>query len=214
MEDKWKEIKSVAIYIAVVLVLFIFSLYGISRMQSCEGLNEPKRLIVIDTQVVVRYKDEVKRDTVWMWYSGIGKKISEPVKELMQRVDSATAEQIKRADAMLRVEKADGKLKIYAYRANDTVMKYYEYDDVGRGFTITSIDNDLRVESERWYWQGFRLKAGMDVQGMDFKAGYRPKVGIETGIEYQGKTGIDAGVFYDGKRKDFELHLQWQLKLK
>jgi Na+-transporting NADH:ubiquinone oxidoreductase subunit NqrC len=214
IDDKWKEIKNVIIYTLACTILFVVGIYGVSRMQSCEQLRDKKQYTTLDTQVIIRFKDEVRRDTVYIWYERILRAKHDPVKVLQQRVDSATAEEIGKADAMLRVAKADGELRIYTYNQFGEAVKEYIFDDVGRGFTATSIEGGLNVESDRFYWEGIWLTAGVDIENMDFRTGYKPKVGLETGIDYIDKIRLDGGLYFDTRRKEFDLRVGLGVRLK
>jgi hypothetical protein len=164
-----------------------------------------------DTNVLVRYENEIRRDTVIKWYEKIIYKKSEPEKIYYQKIDTIFTEKTKDLDLMLQVKKENKKLIIKAVNQNGRILKEYVYDDVSNDFTAVSQKENIFVKSKTFYWNS--ISSIFNVQWSMFnknKPDYN--FGLETGINYKEKIEINSGILYSPAEKD--LFLNTNLKIK
>jgi ATP-dependent RNA circularization protein (DNA/RNA ligase family) len=149
----------------------------------------PGTVIIHDTTTVIRYNNEIRRDTVIKWYERIVTKQSDPVIIYKQKVDSVFLERIRYQDVMLKLEKRGKNLKIFAVNEKDSTLKEYFFDDVYSNFTATSAVGNIFVKSNRYELEPFRfsLRIGGPVdtwsQNKQVSLSYEPKLKIMETLE-------------------------------
>lgn len=117
-------------------------------------LTRPDTILVTDTLTVERYSEKVKHDTVIKWYEKVIYKEVEPEKIYVEKIDSVFIETIKYKDLILRVEKSRNKLSIFAVNLQDSLLKEYNFADVGQEWTATSVTGNVFLRSKRITWYG------------------------------------------------------------
>jgi hypothetical protein len=164
-----------------------------------------------DTNVLVRYENEIRRDTIIKWYDKIIYKKSEPEKIYYQKIDTLFIEKTKDLDLMLQVKKENKKLIIKAVNQNGKILKEYVYDDVSNDFTAISQKENIFVKSRNFYWNSinpiFNLQWSMLKKN---KPDYN--FGLETGINYKEKIEINSGIMYSPAEKDLLLNTNLKIK--
>lgn len=117
-------------------------------------LTNSETIYHTDTLTVERYSEKVKRDTVIRWYEKVIYKEVEPEKIYVEKIDSIFIETIKYKDLILRVEKTRNKLSIFAVNLRDSLLKEYNFADVGQEWTATSVTGNVFLKSKRVTWYG------------------------------------------------------------
>lgn len=200
-------------YINWFLALLIIILLIIIFKQIFPGRRDDTlhNLYIKDTNVLVRYEKEIKRDTVIKWYEKIVFKKSEPEKIYYSQTDTVFIEKTKELDLMLQVKKENKRLIIKAVNQNGKILKEYVYEDVGNDFTAISQKENIFVKSKKFYWNS--INSIFNVQFPMFnekKADYN--FGLETGINYKEKIEINAGIMYSPAEKDLILNTNLKIK--
>ena len=140
-------------------------------------------IFIHDTTTLTRYQTELKRDTIIKWYEKIVWKEVKPEIIYSQKVDSIFIETIKYKDLMLKIEKKGNNLKIFAVNISDSLIKEYNFADVGQDFTATSTTGNIFVKSKKLYWTGFEPYLNYSLNNLKWKEG-EFNIGLRTGLEY------------------------------
>ncbi|MCX6165315.1 MAG: hypothetical protein NTU73_10750, partial [Ignavibacteriae bacterium] len=190
-------------YINWFLVLLIIILLIIIFKQIFPGRRDGTfhNVYIKDTNVLVRYENEIKRDTVIKWYENIIYKKSAPEKIFFQKIDTIFIEKTKDLDLMLQVKKEKKKLIIKAVNQNGKILKEYIYEDVNNDFTAVSQKENIFVKSKKFYWN--KISPIFNVQWSMFND-KKPifSFGLETGINYKEKIEMNSGILYSPTEKD------------
>jgi hypothetical protein len=168
-------------------------------------------LILTDTSLLTRYREELKKDTAIKWYEKIINKKPEPDIVYVQKTDTVFIETTKDIDLMLQVKKSDNKLIIRAVNQNGGILKEYIYEDVYNNFSATSKKENIYVKTEKIYWNG--LNSIINLQWPIFNK-RKPfcNFGLESGINYKNAIQINAGILYSPGPKDLLLNTNLKIK--
>jgi hypothetical protein len=198
-------------YINWFLVLVIIILLIIIFKQLFPEKGKENNLLIRDTNLLVRFEKEIKRDTVIKWYENIIYKKSEPEKIFFQKTDTVFIEKTKELDLMLQVKKENRKLIIKAVNQNGNTLKEYIYDDVSNEFTAVSQKDNIFVKSKNFQWNSIS-----PIFNAQFPM-YNDKepifsFGLETGISYKNKIEMNGGVMYSPTEKELLLNTNVKIK--
>lgn len=161
----------------------------------------PETLIVHDTTTLIRYQTELKRDTIVKWYEKIVYKEAKPEIIYQQKVDTLFLQSIKFKDVMLKVNKTNNKLIIYAVNENDSVIKEFIFDDIGNNFVASSEINNVFVKSQKFYWLGIEPYMNINASFSNPINENYFNLGLRSGIDFKNKYFLKPFINYNTKEK-------------
>ena len=211
MSNKIKLILTIIAYAAIGLGCWWFA----TKLLGCEkDYAEKKTRIVIDTQTVKRYSEQVKRDTVVKFLEKVIYKQLEPKIIYKQHTDTIFRETMKKKDVMIRIEKDEEDMSIYAYNEEAGEVKEYEFEDVGEDFIATSVDGNIMMQSQRFDWTGVDVFGGAELLNFKLKEPEYRKyiIGLVTGMKYK-DLKLELGLDMDLNNKDVKTFLKLNYKL-
>ncbi|MFA5405655.1 MAG: hypothetical protein WC358_12045 [Ignavibacteria bacterium] len=194
----------------LVLLIIIVLIFVIKQIFPSKNQNR-NNITIKDTNLIVRYENEIKQDTVIKWYEKIIYVKSEPDKIYIQKTDTLFIERTKELDLILQIKKENRKLIIKAVNQNGNVLKEYVYEEIGKDFVAISQKNNIFVKTKNIYWN--RINSIFNVQWSMFnekKINYN--LGVETGISYKDKIDLSAGLLYSPENKDLLINTNFKIK--
>jgi len=187
---------------------------GIAIANIFNSCKKPQGTITVhDTTVITRYEKELVRDTVIKWYEKIVWRNVLPEIIYQQKIDSVFVETIKYKDLMLKIEKKGNSLKIFAVNINDSLIKEYNFADVGQDFIATSTTGNIFVKSKKFYFYGIEPFANYSLDNIKDWKGGNFNIGIRTGIEGF-NFALKPYINYNTQYKDLRAGLELSYKLK
>lgn len=164
-----------------------------------------------DTNLLLRYQNEVKKDTVIKFFEKIVHKKSEPEKIYYQKTDTQFIEKTKELDLILKMNKKDRKLIIETINQNGKTIKEYIFDDVNKDFDVISQKSNIYVKSRTFYWNKINAILNFNWLIPDKKK-IQYGIGVETGINYKSKIDLNTGVLYLPNEKNILLNSNIKIK--
>jgi hypothetical protein len=195
-------------------LIFLFILVTLSYFLKNKYKADNNMNIFPDTTIVTRFKTELKRDTVVQWYEKIIYDKPVPKNILIQKADSAFFEKSKQMNLILQIKKAKDKLTLRAINQADSLIKEYNYDNVGNDFIATANKNNIILKTRKFYWNGFNLNANFEYELRNLQIKHpQMKIGLISGINYNNKIYLNTGINYNVEDKSLELLLGINYKL-
>lgn len=170
-----------------------------------------KNIFLKDTNLLIKYEKEIKRDTVVRWHEKIFYKKPEPQIIYYQKTDTVFIEKTKDLDLMLQVKKENRKLIIKAVNQNGKIIKEYVYDDVSNEFIATSQKKNIFVKSKNFYWNKIYPIINLQYSMLNEKE-INYNFGLESSINYKNKIELNAGLHYSPIEKDLIINSNIKIK--
>ncbi len=201
------ETKTIVKVAAVILTAAVIPVLLLLSKRKTEKL--PVR-IVRDTNLVSRYEQEHKTDTVLRFADRILYRKQNPEIIYVQKTDTVFTEKIISTDLPLRIEKSRDELNIKAVNLKDSTLKEYVFRDVSRDFTAFTSNEGINVKSRNF---------SIEYPGFDLRTVYLPSKGSsyyeihsEAGINYKERVSLSAGCGYGTLYKNIFFTLSLKLK--
>lgn len=178
---------------------------------------ERTAMIIPDTKVVERIKTVQQRDTIIKWYEKPLYKEVKPTVIFVQS-DSTIREELKDKDLIINLEKDGDKIRMFAHNDNDSTVKEYVFDGVGRDFSATAMTGNIMIKSQRFYWEGLNLSVDVGLKLSDlnnFKTinFYDKNIYLTTGWNYNERLGLEVGGKYNFNTNNYSLYTKLNFKL-
>jgi hypothetical protein len=171
-------------------------------------------VVIHDTTIVTRYKNDLKNDTIVKWYEKIIYKKSEPEKILVQKIDTVFIENVKDLDVMLQIKKTKDILNIKAVNQNGKILKELDYKNVGNDFIATSVKNNVVLKSKKFYLDGLILYAELNSKLKKIQNNCPDKkLGLSTGINYLDKFNLLVGIYFSASEKTLGTYFGFNYKI-
>jgi len=215
--NKWTEI------LIVTLVLIIIGLgiwMTLNLIKSDVPEPSPAVLYKRDTVTVVEYKDVIKYRDKFI-YKTIYTNVTPLVPSAEVVHDTTFINSVKYRDMILSLEKQRKKIIVFGWNENDSLLKKYEFENVGNEFVAYADSGAVRIDKKRVEWTGLDLfvrseftvsKTFLRDATGQFIEDRNHSIGLKTGIQ-MGKIGIDGSMHYNLFNRDWILEGQLNLKL-
>lgn len=152
-------------------------------------------IYIHDTNTVIKYEKELSKDTVIKWYEKIIYRKSEPDIVYYNRLDTLKIKEIQYKDLMLKVNKENNRLRIYAVNENDSLIKELIFDNVGNNFVASSVVNNIIVKTQKIYFNKIEPYFQFKYNIKDYNKIY--DFGVKSGINYMNKIYISPFIEYN-----------------
>jgi hypothetical protein len=205
----------------IILLIIVFTLGLITNHFLCNKnkSNENETVYIRDTTILTRYQRELQKDTVVKWYQKPFYKIQNADTVYLQKIDTVFIDKIKNLDVMIKVDKHKDRLVIKAVNQNGKILKEYIYYDIGRDYTVSSVDSNLTLKTKRFYWSGVSLivESALSRRNPDLSGQHTNKInfeiGLQSGINYKDKYELYGGIKYNITNKDFFVNAGMKIKI-
>lgn len=191
----------VLVILSVVLVYFLL----------IKDNDESYTAYIADTNIVSKYNNEIKRDTVYKIIDRIVAKKEKPEKIYIQKIDTIFIDKIKNYDLPLRIEKSNSQLKIQSININDSLLKEYVYKDVTKDFILTSVKNNLQLKTQNFYFYKPEIGVNYQYNINNKKSNY--SLSLESGIAFRDRITLNAVSIYKSEPKEFEFGFSLKFKI-
>jgi len=194
----------------IIFVLVILSIVMVYFLLIKDN-NKSYTAYIADTNIISKYNNEIKRDTVYKIIDRIVTKKEKPEKIYIQKIDTLFIEKIKNYDLPLRIEKSNSQLKIQSVNINDSLLKEYIYKDVTKDFVLTSVKNNLQLKTQNFYFYKPEIGINYQYNLNNKKSNY--SLSIESGISYRERITLNAVSIYKSEPKEFEFGFSLKFKI-
>jgi len=194
----------------IIFVLVILSIVMVYFLLIKDN-NKSYTAYIADTNIISKYNNEIKRDTVYKIIDRIVTKKEKPEKIYIQKIDTLFIEKIKNYDLPLRIEKSNSQLKIQSVNINDSLLKEYIYKDVTKDFILTSVKNNLQLKTQNFYFYKPEIGINYQYNLNNKKSNY--SLSIESGISYRERITLNAVSIYKSEPKEFEFGFSLKFKI-
>jgi hypothetical protein len=198
----WIKLVSGAILVLLVAAVFYF----VKNNKSDEAIFIP------DTNIIVRYEKELKRDTVYKFTDKVVYKKSEPEKIYIQRADTVFINRINSFDLPIRIEKRGDVLNVKAVNIKDSVLKEYVFRDMSRDFVLNSVNRNLLLKSKNYYFEKPLFSFSLNYPLSEKSTYPEYTLGLESGLSYREKMFLTAGIKYGTKEEKLKLGISLKYK--